>query len=652
MDRRSTTVTAAGGAAPVPGRRVRLVFGMTSATERPAAIEQLVDTLGGRPVVLHHDFAKQPGLRIDRPNVHFTTESHVTGWGSWTLCLAVLSTIRYALEHLEFDYFQLLSPSCMPLRPIDEFEAYLAEHGFDGSMDLMDIQENQDFLMNYGWRMYAPKGGVRQRILRKARAAYFGRDAERVQPFGLAVLSDRRARGLGADAYKRLAVATVRALSRSPISGAPFTRDFRAFVGSLWFGASRALCEDIVRGASDPRVVRYFSRLYIPDELLFATLAGNSGRRIAPAYHFINTFNERGSPRTFKAPDLPALLDCDAWFARKFPGNPDASVRTALIERRHPGLAAAAVAGQGAPLAQRGPKVVFATMAGTEDLPAVARLADALEGRTLVVCLKPGVGADVPRPSAPNIDYASAPLTGGFRPTRLNAGPLQLLKYCVECVDFDYLQVLPPDARPTRPIDRFERFVEASTAEVHARVDSLREPAAFARHLTTVGGSARSPLAGLLRWAEARHPSRTPGRAWGPGSLAAAAVSALAATLLPVRYRALRGLRLGVGSLAFGASRDACAHLVRFATDRNWVEYATTIADDGTVLFGTLLNDGTFVVGPPTVAVGEPGVPVASDPWFVAGAPRRAVETAPGGPSDPSPADRRLAVAGSASPTR
>ena len=112
------------------------------------------------------------------------------------------------------------------------------------------------------------------------------------------------------------------------------------------------------------------------------------------------------------------------------------------------------------------------------------------------------------------------------------------------------------------------------------------------------------------------------------------------------------GVAVAVLALVFGASRDACQHLVRFATDRHWVEYATAIDDDGSVLFGTLLNDGTFVVGPPTVAVGEPGVPVASDPWFVAGAPRRAVETAPGGPSDPSPADRRLAVAGSTSPTR
>jgi hypothetical protein len=637
MDR--ATVATGDGRSPAAKGHPRLVFGMTSATERPEAIMQLIDLLGGRPIVLHHDFTKQPGLRIDRPNVHFTTDTYVTGWGTWALCLAVLSTIRHALEHLEFDYFQLLSPSCLPLRPIEEFEAYLADHPFDGSMDLMDIASNEDFMMAYGWRMYAPRGSLRHRVLRKARAAYFGRDAERIQPFGLTVLSDRRAaRGVGADVYKRLTVALVRALGHPAISGSPFTRDFRAFVGSLWFGASRALCEDLVRGASDPRIVDYFSRLHIPDELLFATLAGNTGRRIAPAYHLISTFNERGSPRSFRSSDLSKLLECDAWFARKFPGNPEAPVRTGLIARRH----ASTPAGQAlpaAPVPRRRPTVVFATCARPDELPAVERLAERLEGRRLVVHVLGAAAAGV-RPQAPNIDYAPTPLTGGFRPTRLNAGVLQLLRYCVECVDFDHLQVLPPDAVPLRPFDAFERFVEEAPTEVHARFVSLRDERAFGRHLSRVCTSPRTWRAGLLRWAEANLEGRGAIRA-----RAASAVAGVAAALLPMRHRALRGLSLAVGPLEFGASRDACQHLVRHATDRHWVEYATAIDDDGSVLFGTLLNDGTFRVGAPTIAppsdAREAGRTAPADAWFLAGGAHRSAPVS----SDPSGATRALAVA-------
>lgn len=633
------------GASGAP-RRVRVVFGMTSATERPEAIEQLVDTLGGRPVVLHHDFTKQPGLRIDRPNVHFTAESHVTGWGTWALCEAVLSTIRHALAHFEFDYFQLLSPSCLPLRPIDEFETFLAAHPFEGSMDLMDIRSNEDFLMNYGWRMYAPRGSVRQWTMRQARAAYFGRDAERVQPFGLAVLSDRRtARGVGADVYKRLAVGVLRALSHPTVSGAPFTRDFRAFVGSLWFGASRALCEDLVRGASDPRIAGYFRRLHIPDELLFATLAGNSGRRIAPAYHLINTFNERGSPRTFRSSDLPRLLGCDAWFARKFPGNPEAPVRTGLIDARH-AVQRAVETVPAAPVPQWLPKVVFATCARPDELPAVAQLAERLEGRRLVVHVLGGDPGE-PRPQAPNIDYAPPPLTGGFRPTGLNAGVLQLLRYCVECVDFDHLQLLPADARPLRPIEDFERFVGGSFAEIHARVTGLRDEEAFGRNVSRVCVSPRSRLAPLLRWTEANY-----GASGSMRARAAGATARIAATLLPLRHRSLRGLSIAIGSLTFGVSRDACQHLVRYATDRDWVSYASAIEDDGTVLLGTLLNDGTFRVGAPTVATASDarttGGPSAADAWFVVGdGPRRADV-----PAEPWGAPNGLAVAGSGSLAR
>jgi hypothetical protein len=627
-------------AAANPRRRLRVVFGMTSATERPEAIEQLIDLLGGRPVVLHHDFTKQPGLRIDRPNVHFTAESHVTGWGTWALCQAVLSTIRHAVDHLEFDYFQLLSPSCLPLRPIDEFEASLEARPFDGSMDLMDIRSNADFLMNYGWRMYAPKGSVRQWILRKARSAYFGPDAERVQPFGLSVLADRRAaRGLGADVYKRLAVAAVRTLSHPAISRAPFSRDFRAFVGSFWFGASRALCEDLLRGASDPRIVDYFSHLHIPDELLFATLAGNSGRRIAPAYHLINTFNERGSPRTFRASDLPSLLARDAWFARKFPASPDAPARVGLITARHAGSPAAAALPPQSVLA-RPPKVVFGICVYAGELPAVARLAERLDGRLLVVHVL-GRDAGEPRPQAPNIDYAPPSLAGGFRPTGLNAGLLQLLRYCVECVEFDHLQLLPVNAQPQRPIEAFERFVGESSAEIHARVTSLRNEAAFGRHLSRVCASPRSGLAPLLRWAESHH-----GSSGGLRARAAGTVARIAGTLLPLRYRALRGLSLSIGSPTFGASRDACAYLVRYATDRHWVRYATAIDDDGAVLFGTLVNDGTFRMGPPIVEdvsdVREAGGVARVDAWFTLVEPRRSQDDAP---VAPRAASGRLVVA-------
>jgi hypothetical protein len=620
-------------------RAPRLVFGMTSATERPEVIEQLVDTLGGRPVVLHHDFGRQPGLRLNRPNVHFVTDVHATAWGSWGLCLAVLSTIRYALQRLEFDYFQLLSPSCLPLHPIAEFESRLAASPFEGHADLVDIRNVPDYFANYGWRMYAPKGSLRQRVLSRARRIYFGPDAERVQGMGLAVLSDARSEPSLRDVLaKQLAIGTIRTMSLPAISGAPFGPGLRAHVGSLWFGASRALCEDIVRGMEDPRIVGYFRRLHIPDEMVFPTIIANTGRRIGAANHWVNTFNDRGNPRTFKPGDLDALLASDASFARKFPGNPAAPLRTALISRRGliPGASRNSVrAGT--------PKVVFGTMLNAPG--SVSRLAAALQGRPLVVHAGPGV----PRPSLPaaaNVEIASPPLTGGFRPIALNAGLLQLLKYCVECLDFDYLQLLPPDAVPLRPIDAFEGFVAAAGDDAHAQVLSLRTRQAFARHAARACVHPGSPFAPMLRWAGACHPE--PGQPTSLRERAGALVVGAAAALLPIRQRALRGLAPAVGSRWFGASRDACAHLVRYATEPRWVDYATAIEDDGEVLFATLLLDGTFTIGPSNLASG-PDVDGARA-WFRSGAERALDARQPiGHPvgGDP-PTDRlRMPAAGS-----
>jgi hypothetical protein len=615
--------------------RMKLVFGMASATERPDVIEQVVDLLDGRPVILHHDWSKQPALRVHRPNLHYVDVTHQTGWGTWGLCEAVLSTMRYALEHLDFDYFQLISPSCMPLRPIDEFEVHLAEDPAEGHIDLVDIQTDADVLVNYGWRMYAPRGSIRQRFLRRARAVYFGPDALRVQRFGLSVASDTRVSPtLQVRIARRAAMGAVQLLSSPGLSGHPFSPTFRAYVGSLWFGASRALCADIVRVASEPRIVDYFSRLVIPDEFVFPTLIGNSGRRLAPANHFINTFNDRGSPRVFKPGDIDTLLASKAFFARKFPSSVHSPLRTTLIERRlmaipavpstissHAGSQKGATRGTGA--IRRPVKVIYGTMTetpGAGGAAAVAALAAVLQGRVLIVHDAAGIDR-TDLASIPNLEWASAPLTGGFRPDRFNAGLLQLLKYCIECVDFDYLQLLPLDSVPTSGVDTFEHFVERSEFDVHADLFRLKSAHAFARHAARVCRGGRSAFAPVLRWIGEHHPEDQ--RA-GPCSfveLMSMHIASVARLLLPLRHPPLRGLVPSVGSPWFGASRDAVQHLVRFATARQWVDYATTIDDAGAVLFSTLLTDGTFLVGPSNLAetpdiVASPGTFERRNAWF------------------------------------
>ena len=608
-------------------RKAKIVFGMTSANERPSVIEQMVDLLDGRPVMLHHDFGKQPSLRLERPNLHFVRDTYETGWGTWGLCEAVLSTIRYALEEFDFDYFQLVSPSCMPLRPVAELEDHLARSGFDGNMDLVEVGSDDELLVNYGWRMYAPRGSLRQRALARARAAYFGPDAGRVQRIGLSVLSDSRVEpNLRMRLTKQLAIGTVRTMIHWPSGHRPFSRDFKAYVGSLWFSANRELCEFIVRRASEPSIVDYFSRLLNCDELVFPTLVGNAGMRIGPSNHFINTFNDRGNPRTFKPSDLDGLLERRAFLARKFPGNPAAPVRAALIARRE---LFAAPLGSRPKMGEAGLKVVFATTLGHgEGGETILRLAETLEGRRLVVHDPDGRVTD--RNKCPdNVEFTTAPMVGGFRPTRLNAGLLQLLKYCVECVEFDYLQLLPADAVPMKPIHEFEHFISGTSFDAHADVVRLKAPKLFARYASRVCAKPGSLYHSLLRGMErlnawsAESPSRTVVFEIG------LRLTSTAALLLPLAHRALRGFSPSVGSLWFGASLEVCQHLARFGTEHSWVDYATHIGDNGEVLFASLLTDGTFVVGRSNVAMPELASAQPSSAWFVCSSSPPVEATAP-----------------------
>ena len=156
-----------------------------SAFQRSTTVSQLVSTLGGRPVVIHHDFNQRPDFRIDEPNVAFVPNPAVTGWGTWGFCEAIVRTLEYCLANVPFDYFQLLSPTCLPLRPIDEFESYVSRSGYDGNVDLIELTRDRDVMMTFGWRFLAPRGTLMLAALRRARSWYFSRDVSSRHRSGL-----------------------------------------------------------------------------------------------------------------------------------------------------------------------------------------------------------------------------------------------------------------------------------------------------------------------------------------------------------------------------------------------------------------------------------------------------------------------------------
>src|SRR5688572_17458653 len=98
---------------------MRLAFGIPSAFVAPQAIDQFCLAVGQRhAVIVHHDYSKQAQFALSSSNAHVIKDPVVTDWGGWGFIQAIMKIMRRAYESVEFDYFQLMSDSCLPIKPI------------------------------------------------------------------------------------------------------------------------------------------------------------------------------------------------------------------------------------------------------------------------------------------------------------------------------------------------------------------------------------------------------------------------------------------------------------------------------------------------------------------------------------------------------
>jgi hypothetical protein len=312
----------------------RIVFGVMSATQPVELVDQLAWLLRPFPVVVHHDFRKRADFTPTAPNVILIPDPRETGWGSWGLADAVFHTIQFALERFEFDYFQLISPTCLPIRPVAEFVDHVRSAPFDANVDLMQVDADDDILMHYAYRTYMPSGTLRFRLLRKIRPLYFEQDTELEQVKSLSRLSRRSKReGRPLPLTGRMALALTRAAAHGWMGAHPFVSDQRPMVGGLFFGARRSVCDYLVGMRGRGTIPDYLRSLQIVDETVFPTLLGNSRFRLGPSNHAINDFTLEGSPRWIDEADFDRLLATGRFFARKFPDDPESPIRRMAIDR-------------------------------------------------------------------------------------------------------------------------------------------------------------------------------------------------------------------------------------------------------------------------------------------------------------------------------
>ena len=328
--------------------RPRIVFLVMSAVQPAQTIAEQARVLAPHRVLLHHDFAQTPDFPVAEPNVVLVPDPKRTGWGVWGFTEGVFHSLRYALDHLQFDYLQVLSPTCLPIKPLTALEEHIATGRTEADFSCVDLLEERDGLMTASYRAFAPEHSLRHRMLRRLSRVYYGDSSARHDVAGVQL----RAEPLHDSAFSRLrsriALQVTRAWAHPAIGRHIFDDKLKPCFGSAWFGARRQVIEWMVGRFGQPDIQRYFPRVRLPEELVIPTLLRNSGFASGPYNHCIVTFRD-ANPKWLGDEDFGILARSPAFFARKFPADVDTPIRQRVlrelvgfepgfrtISRRHP----------------------------------------------------------------------------------------------------------------------------------------------------------------------------------------------------------------------------------------------------------------------------------------------------------------------------
>ncbi|MCO5101774.1 MAG: hypothetical protein M9885_12940 [Burkholderiaceae bacterium] len=309
----------------------RIVFLVMSAVNRADVVDQLARSLAPHAVLVHHDFSQTPEFELQAANARFVPNPKRTGWAFFGFVDGIFHSLQHALESLDFDYLQLLSPTCLPIKPIGAFEQRVGGSA-EAHFECVDLLADRDALMSVGYRAFTPERSLRHRVARRLSREYFGTSTGRRNLAGIWLRSGFATNAAGRmTLVARAALAATTMLSRPSIGRHIFDEDFRPHYGTTWFGAKRHVVEQLTRSFARPGLREYFSRLRIADEFLIPTLLKQSGAQAGPMNHYIHTFEEAHTGWLQEA-DIDLLRSCPAFFARKFPDDPGAMVRHRVLD--------------------------------------------------------------------------------------------------------------------------------------------------------------------------------------------------------------------------------------------------------------------------------------------------------------------------------
>lgn len=307
--------------------RPNIVFGVLSSRDSSAAITQLADALKPHRLIVHHDFSKFPDFRVERDNVSVLSEPVQTAWGDWSLVAASLLLIESALHDPACTHFQLLSESCLPVRPVREYEEYLKREFPDAMIDLIPIDKQSiNAFSSHAWR-YLTRNRAARILAKRASILYHSRCPVFKQEGTVNLVVPKDDLGLWEHVCSIFGK-RVLSVFLSPWLGFFPQGDLqKCWIGGQWFGVSRIMAEYILSTSQNcPKIVAHFAQSHIPDESFFHTIIANSGFvRIAPGNHVVFWESNSSGPDQVRLSDFDQIQGSGKYFSRKFlldPANP------------------------------------------------------------------------------------------------------------------------------------------------------------------------------------------------------------------------------------------------------------------------------------------------------------------------------------------
>jgi len=241
----------------------------------------------GCPIVIHCDkmvdretYRRFTDSLADLDNISFTPRFRCE-WGSWSIVAATQKVAEQMLEkHAEVSHVYLASGSCLPLRPVQELNAYLQARpntDFIESVTIADVTWTKGGFDRERFTLRFPFSWKRQRFL--------------------------------FDRYV--------ALQRAARVNRRIPKGMLPHLGSQWWCLSRPTLEAILTDRDRNSYDTYFKRVWIPDESYFQSLVRIYSNDIESRSLTLSKFDFQGKPHIFYDDHLQLLRRSDCFVARK-----------------------------------------------------------------------------------------------------------------------------------------------------------------------------------------------------------------------------------------------------------------------------------------------------------------------------------------------